>query len=365
MKILCFTDSLGSGGAQRQLVNLAMGFKERGHEVSFLVYHKEDFFLPLLQENHIPVTVIHHKNYLIRLLKIRTYIRKGNFDGIVSFLEGANFIAEISTLPFKKWKLVVGERSANPNILTSPKLRIYRWFHFLADYVVANSHENIKLVKKCNPLLPNSKLKVIYNIVDLNKWKPKKISEVVHSKKLKVIIIANHQSLKNASGLINAVSLLPEKLREKLKIDWYGRQDSFELQDSFINTQKLLKEKKLEKIITFYPPNANIHEIIQNYDVLGLFSLYEGFPNTICEGMAAGKPIVASAVSDVPILIIEGINGYLCDPNDVQSIANAIAKAIDTPKNLLSEMGIRNRKKAESLFSDAETVTRYLNLFEK
>ena len=39
MKILCVIDSLGSGGAQRQLVGLAIGFKERGHEVSFLVYH--------------------------------------------------------------------------------------------------------------------------------------------------------------------------------------------------------------------------------------------------------------------------------------------------------------------------------------
>lgn len=360
MKLLCFTDSLGSGGAQRQLVNLAIGFKKKGHEVFFLVYHPEDFFLPLLQENQIPVTVIYHKNYLIRLLKIRAYIRKGNFDGVLSFLEGANFIAEISALPFKKWKLVVGERSANPNILKSFKLKTYRWFHFLADYVVANSHENIKLVKKCNPLLPNSKLKVIYNIVDIDKWKPKAISEVVHSQKLKVIVIANHQSLKNASGLINAVSLLPEKLREKLKIDWYGRQDSFELQDSFINTQKLLKEKKLEKIITFYPPNANIHEIIQNYDVLGLFSLYEGFPNTICEGMAAGKPIVASAVSDVPLIIEEGLNGYLCNPDNPESIVKSLVKTLVTPREQLFAMGKRNREKAEILFSEKETIDKYL-----
>lgn len=39
MKILCVIDCLGSGGAQRQLVNLATAFKEKGHEVSFLVYH--------------------------------------------------------------------------------------------------------------------------------------------------------------------------------------------------------------------------------------------------------------------------------------------------------------------------------------
>ena len=35
MNILCVIDILGSGGAQRQLVNIAIGFKERGHTVSF------------------------------------------------------------------------------------------------------------------------------------------------------------------------------------------------------------------------------------------------------------------------------------------------------------------------------------------
>ena len=43
MKILCLIDDLGSGGAQRQLVNLSKGFVSRGHEVSFLVYHPADF----------------------------------------------------------------------------------------------------------------------------------------------------------------------------------------------------------------------------------------------------------------------------------------------------------------------------------
>ena len=33
MRILCVIDSLGSGGAQRQMVNLAVGFKSKGHQV--------------------------------------------------------------------------------------------------------------------------------------------------------------------------------------------------------------------------------------------------------------------------------------------------------------------------------------------
>ena len=54
-RILCFIDSLGAGGAQRQLVNLAIGLKKRDYIVSFLVYHVDDFYLPILQENGIEI----------------------------------------------------------------------------------------------------------------------------------------------------------------------------------------------------------------------------------------------------------------------------------------------------------------------
>ena len=365
MKILCVIDSLGSGGAQRQLVNLAIGFKEKGHEVSFLVYHDESFFKPILDEANIPITFILEKNYFLRILKIRSFIRKGNFDVVLSFLEGANFIAEISSLPYRKWKLVVGERSANPDMLKSYKLIAYRWFHFLANDVVANSHENIKFVKKCNPLLPQNKLKIIYNKVDLNKWKPKNDEVLETNKTFKLLILANHQPLKNAMGLLEAISLIPDGLKKKLTVHWYGRQDSYEVKESFLNAKDFVEAAKLNKIIQFFPPSSDVHDLIHQYDALGLFSFYEGFPNTICEGMASGKPIIASNVSDIPIFIHEGVHGYLCDPNDTQSIANALIKAIETPKEQLYEMGMRNRTKAEIMFSENETVMKYLNLLKK
>src|SRR5664280_841694 len=106
MKILCVIDSLGSGGAQRQLVNLAIGFKERGHEVSFLVYHRLNFYKESLEENNIPVYEIIEPNYLKRLLKMQRFIRGGGYDAVLSFLEAANFICELAGLPWRKWKLI-------------------------------------------------------------------------------------------------------------------------------------------------------------------------------------------------------------------------------------------------------------------
>lgn len=47
MKILCFIDNLGSGGAQRRFTNLAVLFRKAGHQISFLTYSEGDFFKKL------------------------------------------------------------------------------------------------------------------------------------------------------------------------------------------------------------------------------------------------------------------------------------------------------------------------------
>ena len=222
MKILCVIDSLGSGGAQRQMVSLAIEFKKRGNGVSFLVYHNENFFKDLLVDENIHVEAIIDPSYLKRLFKIRRYIRKGDYDAVLSFLEAANFICEFAGLPWRRWKLVVGERSSNPNIFKSVKLRFYRWFHLFADYVVSNSYENLKMVRTINPLLSARTCRVIYNMVDFDIWKPATGYKPYKDGKLNLLVAASHQYLKNAKGLIEAVQNLGEEDKSRIKIDWYG-----------------------------------------------------------------------------------------------------------------------------------------------
>lgn len=132
----------------------------------FLFYHSETFYYETLKEQGMSVIEVIEPSYFKRMLKIRKVIRNGNYDSVLSFLEAASFTSTVSGFPFRKLRLVVGERSANPAILASAKLR---FFHFFADAIVANSHENIKLIKKANPLLSDKKLHVIYNLIDFEK----------------------------------------------------------------------------------------------------------------------------------------------------------------------------------------------------
>jgi len=362
LKILCVIDSLCSGGAQRQLVELAIGFKGKEHDVSFLTYHYIPFFIPILEKNKIFITCIQEPNYLRRLFKIRNFIRKGKFDAVVSFLEAPNFICEVAGLPYRNWKLVVGERSADPEILKTIKLKMYRWFHVFADYLVANSYANLQLVRSINPLLPDKKCKVIYNTIDLNRWKPIPDFIFRRSSKLKLVVPARQTYRKNLIGLIDALSLLSEPERNKIKVDWYGdRVKESYVDGSISEVKRRIKIHGLDDIISIHPATHDIERIIQESDAVGLFSFYEGFPNVVCEGMACGKPVICSAVSDIPKILSYDKN-LLCDPSEPDSIKQAIIYLINLSDIQLAQVGMRNSGIARELFDKEAIITRYLQL---
>lgn len=355
MKILCVIDSLGSGGAQRQLVNLATAFKEKGHEVSFLVYHSDPFYYEALNEQKIYVIEVIEPNYIKRLLKMRKVIRKGGYDSVLSFLEAANFISIVSGFPFRKWRLVVGERSANPAILKSFKLRFFRFFHLFSDDVVANSHENIRLVKKANPLLSDKKLHVIYNLIDFKKWQPRPDKYIYRKNgKFNLIVIASHQYLKNLSGLVEAINLLEDSEKSQLVINWYGGQ---RLDDSKEKALEKIKKYNMTGIFNFHEPIIDIAEKVSEADALGLFSFYEGLPNVVCEAMANAKPVISSNVSDVSLFLNED---FYFNPKDAREIMKAIRLLLGMSESMLKESGNSNFLKALSSFNKDDIVNDYM-----
>jgi len=364
MKILCVIDNLGSGGAQRQIVELALGFNENGNHVEFLTYYPNPFFINTLQQAGILITCIEEPNYIKRLFKMRHFIRKGNYNAVLSFLEGANFICEFAGLPFRKWSLVVGERSANPDIMRSLRLKFYRWFHVFADFVVANSYTNMKMVQKINPFLSKTKCKVIYNIVDTKKWNRGDNAFKKKNGTLNIVVAARHQYLKNLKGLAEALAMLPLEVRSKIKVDWYGhRLEEPYVDGSIVEGRKKIEELELNETLVLYDTTDSLNKKIQEADAVGLFSYYEGFPNVVCEGMACAKPIICTEVSDVPYFL-EHEKELLCVAEKPDSIQKAISNLYNLTDEEKLEIGLENEKIANEKFNKELIVSHYLELLK-
>jgi glycosyltransferase involved in cell wall biosynthesis len=359
LKILCFIDSLGSGGAQRQMVELAIGFKDKGHSVEVLIYHPIFFFQNGLNKNGIKTNVIEENNFFLRVIKIRKFIRHCNPDSVLSFLQGSNLIAELSGFPFKKWNLVVGERSANPNISKKPFLIALRMMHLFADSIVSNSNKNIEIVRRVNPFLSKERCHVVYNSIDLNKWKTDSSKVAQNNGKFVIAVAASVVSHKNPLGLVKALNRLSERMKAKVRVHWFGKILN---EEYHLKVTKFIRENQLEDCFEFKGESGDVQKEYQRADAVGLFSLYEGLPNAVCEGMAMSKVVIASNISDVSLLLGSNNQELLFDPNQIDEIAKSIEWLLKASKADLDKIENSNRKESLRLFNRETIVDSYLQI---
>jgi glycosyltransferase involved in cell wall biosynthesis len=80
-------------------------------------------------------------------------------------------------------------------------------------------------------------------------------------------------------------------------------------------------------------------------DVFVLPSLSEGLPTVVCEAMAAGRPVVATAVDGTPEVVEEGRTGFLVAPRDPAALADRLSRVLDDPA-LARAMGARAHERA-------------------
>lgn len=357
MHILCLIDNLDSGGAQRQLATLGVQLHRRGHLVRFLTYAPQDFYAGLLQAEGIPLRCCPEPNAARRAARIRQELRRGAQDAVLAFLEVPAFLAELAALPSRRWGLVVGERSTDEAGILGRRGRLLRLFQGAADAIVANSQATRRLLQSRYPALA-PKLHTIYNTLDLDQFAPDPAYRPRDGGQTRLLVAASYQRLKNLDGLIAALALLTPAERAALRIDWHG---AIEIvpgnRAGYDDAAAEIARRGFGDCLRLHPRSPAIAGEMARADVVALFSRYEGLPNAICEGMACGKPVLMSDVSDARVLAEPGVNGFLCDPADPASIAAALRATLGAPD--LPALGRKSRAKAEELFNPRRIVEAY------
>lgn len=102
---------------------------------------------------------------------------------------------------------------------------------------------------------------------------------------------------------------------------------------------------------------ADVPALMRRFDVLAMTSRYEGMPNVVMEGMAAGCPVVATRVGGVPDLVVAGVNGFVVPPDDVAAFAAAVGKLLADPAGARA-MGEAGRRMAAGQFGCRQMAAR-------
>jgi glycosyltransferase involved in cell wall biosynthesis len=97
----------------------------------------------------------------------------------------------------------------------------------------------------------------------------------------------------------------------------------------------------------FYP---DMPALLASADVFVMPSLSEGLGVGVLEAMAAGKPVVASAVGGLKESVIDGATGFSIPPADPEALAEAIEKLVSNPA-LAAQLGSAGRARARENYS--------------
>ena len=126
--------------------------------------------------------------------------------------------------------------------------------------------------------------------------------------------------------------------------------------------QFVKKENLEEKVNIVINPN-NINHYYAKASVFLQSSIFEGMSNTLMEAMSFSLPIIATSVGDTNILVEEKINGYLCQPKNVNQIMEKLYLTISNKEKRLL-LGQNSYDKIQNGFSLEVFSNKYINLIE-
>jgi glycosyltransferase involved in cell wall biosynthesis len=106
---------------------------------------------------------------------------------------------------------------------------------------------------------------------------------------------------------------------------------------------------------------SDIPELLNAADVFVLSSDYEGNPLSVMEAMAAGKPMICTAVGGVPELVEDGC-GLLVPPRDAQDLSKAMSYVLESPEARKS-MGAASARRAVERFDLRVMTEAYEDLY--
>jgi glycosyltransferase involved in cell wall biosynthesis len=220
-----------------------------------------------------------------------------------------------------------------------------------ADEVVAVCHSLRHLAAETDPTLHCS---VIPNGVDVELFRPDTRGR--HSGgPVRCVTVARLVERKGIDDLVHALARL-ERGRYHLEIIGSGPAEPA--------LRELVARLGLRAEVRFMGAldRAGVAARLRAADLFTLPSRAEAFGNVFAEAMAAGLPVVGTAIGGITELVQDGRHGLLVPPRDPAALAAAISLLGEQPA-LRSAMGARNRAHAVTHLSWEAVTQRYLAVY--
>jgi len=360
IRILHIIANFGTGGAQRLLVNLLESYNRKRFEVAAVsLYPPSKTILEYeITDKKLEVYFLNkHRGLDLRIIpQLYHLLRAFRPDVVHTHLS----VLRYSLLPILLCQIPVRVHTVQNIAQKEVDLagKLVHWFAFHLSGVVPVSISQ-EVANTIHSLYGRGvKTPIIYNAIPTAQfiYNQKRINKQ-SDKNLVILHIGRFSPQKNHIILIDAFALA---LKENNKMYLWLVGDG-ELREII---KDLVSKKGLEEKISFLGLRSDIAMLLADSDLFVLSSDYEGLPIVILEAMAAGKPVIATAVGGVPELVEDGITGILVPPRDPESLSQAILRLAKDP-DLRHRMGQMGQKNALERFDISLAIRKYEALYLK
>ena len=367
LRVLYLIDSLGPGGAQRQLVTLVRSLDRTLVAPEVAVYHPLSHFRPELDAAGVPVHLLQGSGgrdprVLIALARL---LARERYDIVHSYLSTPGTLVRLAA-PFSRGtRVVVSQRNVDLG-RSRVRLALERQLCRRADAMIANADAIAREVEQLVPAW-SGRVHVVPNGVD---WSEPTKAERAAGDEFHARHLGNAEILLGVVGrvehqkaphlLVDALELIPDSLLRRLRVVWVGPRIDAELADS---VESRLAGSALDGRVEFIGETRDTRGVYLGLDGVLLCSRWEGLPNVVLEALVHGRPVVATDVGDTGKLLRDGSWGWLVPPDDARSLAEALTKLVVTPRDELDAMGRRGAEFVLENYSTSKLVDRTIEVY--
>lgn len=379
LRVLMLLTQMEAGGSQNAAIKLALGLEALGHRTTIAAMYDKGGYVPAFRAAHaleiidLRLRDLAQQGAVARAMQagrglgnLWRLARRGRYDILLTFTHYSNFLGP-----------VVGRAAGIPVRIVSQRgfLDSYpRWVTAL-DRLITNSRlvdtmtvvsDAVRRYAVDEEHIHPSKVVTIYTGINAGRYRPADAAALrarvraelgLDESHAVIVHVARLHWMKGHAHLLEAAPLvLAAAPHSRFLLVGDGP-----LQESLAAQ---IRDAGLADAVRLLGARDDVPRLLAAGDVMILPSLAEGLPNVVLEGMAAGLPVVASAVGGIPELVSDGETGLLTPAGDAEALADGILRLVED-RALAAGMGARGRARVETEFTDDQTTARYLELFTR
>jgi len=350
-KVLFITSSMSKGGAETQLIKVALFLRSLNYQILIIALKPINEFNIDYEKEGIPVLFLRDwsKNPVKNFHVINKTIKEFKPDIVIAFMFIAIIFARLFKL-FLRFKLISSVRIA---VLPTKWYLPYILTSGLDDILVYNSSASkINFEKKLfadkNGIVINNGISIpelnIQPAVNLN------------PEKFVWVCLAHFRWNKDYNTLFKAIALLKHL---NFIVDIIG-----EYTDQN-NPFSIIKELNIESHVNIMGFKQHATQYLEHADAFVLSSFSEGMPNALLEAMAFSKPVVVTNIEcNVEILNASGC-GVLFKRSNEYDLANKMMDIMNITSPERNSMGMRGRNYVQKNFAEENVMNNWLTIIDQ